>query len=53
MKERTVDHCYVKCSKCNSSKLKEETKDFQSDNILKIYVCEDCGHKESVLQHIG
>jgi len=42
------------CAKCHSKKIKVEHKNFNEDlhNILKIFVCQDCGHKKDKLVNL-
>jgi len=42
----------IKCKKCNSLNVKKETKDLNSDNIVYIYICQDCGHQENKVINI-
>ena len=42
----------MKCKKCNSSNIKKEYKDLNSDNIVHIYICQDCGHKENKIVNV-
>lgn len=44
-----------KCEECQSKNIKEDTKSFgeESDNVLKIFKCLDCGYEKTVTEHIG
>lgn len=42
-----------RCEKCESEKIEESVKDFSSDNVMKIFKCQECGHEKSELVHIG
>ena len=43
-----------KCEKCESTEIKEETKNFSSDSVVKIYICKKCGFKKTGdVEHIG
>ena len=43
-----------KCEKCNSTNIEEECKSLSTDNVVKVYVCKDCGFKKTGnVEHIG
>jgi len=35
-----------KCKKCGSLRIKKKIKDINSDNVMHVYVCQDCGYQE-------
>ena len=41
------------CEKCHSKKIQIEAKSFEdSHNIMKVFVCLECGHKKTELINI-
>ena len=40
------------CKKCNCSEFKKEIKTLNSDNVVHIYTCQDCGTQETEVINI-
>lgn len=41
------------CLKCNSRNIKKSVKDLNSDNVIHIFTCQDCGNKESTVINLN